>query len=150
VSYPAHTAYPTRLITPKDAEQVQLGSQQEANQRTIHKFIHLKGIKSCQLVMGFTRLQDGCVWNTMPPHTHSRRSEVYLYFDLAPDAAVFHFMGTAEQSRHLVVRSGEAVISPPWSMHCGAGTRNYSFVWAMGGENQDYTDMDAVAVKDWK
>jgi 4-deoxy-L-threo-5-hexosulose-uronate ketol-isomerase len=150
VSYPAHAAHPTRLVTPKDAEPVQIGSQKDANQRTIHKYIHLNGVKSCQLVMGFTELKEGSVWNTMPPHTHSRRTEVYLYFDVAPDAAVFHMLGGAQETRHLVVRNGEAVLSPPWSMHCGAGTRAYSFVWAMGGENQDYTDMDQIAVKELK
>ncbi len=150
VSYPAHTTYPTRLVTRKDAEPVNLGSPRDANQRTIYKYIHLNGIKSCQLVMGFTELREGSVWNSMPPHTHSRRSEVYLYFDVADDAAVFHFMGTAQETRHLVVRNGEAVLSPPWSMHCGAGTRNYCFVWAMGGENQEFTDMDQITVKELK
>jgi 4-deoxy-L-threo-5-hexosulose-uronate ketol-isomerase len=147
VSYPAHTAYPTRLATPKDAEPVHLGSQRDANQRTIHKYIHLNGIQSCQLVMGFTELKEGSVWNTMPPHTHTRRTEVYLYFDVAPDAAVFHFMGSAEETRHLVVRNAQAVLSPPWSMHCGAGTRHYSFIWAMGGENQEFADMDQIKVE---
>jgi 4-deoxy-L-threo-5-hexosulose-uronate ketol-isomerase len=150
VSYPAHAAYPTRLVTPKDAEQVNIGSPKEANERTIRKYIHTGGIKSCQLVMGFTELKEGGVWNTMPPHTHTRRTEVYLYFDVAPDAAVFHMMGSAQETRHLVVRNGEAVLSPPWSMHCGAGTRHYSFVWAMGGENQEFTDMDQIAVKELK
>jgi 4-deoxy-L-threo-5-hexosulose-uronate ketol-isomerase len=150
VSYPAHAAYQTQLASPKDAEQVQTGATKDANQRTIHKYIHLNGIKSCQLVMGFTELKEGSVWNTMPPHTHTRRTEVYLYFDVAPDAAVFHMMGSGQETRHLVVRNGEAVLSPPWSMHCGAGTRNYSFVWAMGGENQEFTDMDQIAVKELK
>jgi 4-deoxy-L-threo-5-hexosulose-uronate ketol-isomerase len=145
VSYPAHTAYPTKLATQKDAEPVNLGSQKDANQRTIFKYIHPNGIKSCQLVMGFTELKEGSVWNSMPPHTHARRTEVYLYFDVAPDAVVFHIMGTAQETRHLVVRDGEAVLSPPWSMHCGAGTRNYTFIWAMGGENQEFTDMDQIA-----
>ena len=150
VSYPAHAAHPTRLATPKDAELVHLGSPKDANERTIRKYIHTGGIKSCQLVMGFTELKEGSVWNTMPPHTHTRRTEVYLYFDVAPDAAVFHIMGSAQETRHLVVRNGEAVLSPPWSMHCGAGTRHYSFVWAMGGENQEFTDMDQIAVKELK
>jgi len=150
VSYPAHAAHPTRLATPKDAELVHLGSPKDANERTIRKYIHTGGIKSCQLVMGFTELKEGCVWNTMPPHTHTRRTEVYLYFDVAPDAAVFHIMGSAQETRHLVVRNGEAVLSPPWSMHCGAGTRHYSFVWAMGGENQEFTDMNQIAVKELK
>jgi 4-deoxy-L-threo-5-hexosulose-uronate ketol-isomerase len=146
VSYPAHAAYPTQRATIKDAEAVELGSQRDANQRTIRKYIHAKGIQSCQLVMGFTELKEGSVWNSMPPHTHTRRTEVYLYFDVAPDAAVFHTMGPAEETRHLVVRNGEAVLSPPWSMQCGAGTRSYSFVWAMGGENQEYADMDQIPV----
>jgi 4-deoxy-L-threo-5-hexosulose-uronate ketol-isomerase len=148
ISYPAHTPHPTRLATEADAEPVELGSQRDANQRTILKYIHTKGIPSCQLVMGFTVLKEGSIWNTMPPHTHARRSEVYLYIDIAPDAAVFHCMGTAQETRHLVVHNGEAVLSPPWSIHCGAGTRNYGFVWAMGGENQEFTDMDQIAVKD--
>jgi 4-deoxy-L-threo-5-hexosulose-uronate ketol-isomerase len=148
ISYPAHTTHPTRLATEKDAEPVELGSQRDANQRTILKYIHTKGIPSCQLVMGFTVLKEGSIWNTMPPHTHARRSEVYLYIDIAPDAAVFHCMGTAQETRHLVVHNGEAVLSPPWSIHCGAGTRNYGFVWTMGGENQEFADMDQIAVKD--
>ena len=125
VSYPAHMAYPTQRATIKDAEAVELGSQRDANQRTIRKYIHAKGIQSCQLVMGFTELKEGSVWNTMPPHTHARRTEVYLYFDVAPDAVVFHCAAYAQETRHLVVRNGEAVLSPPWSMHCAAGTRNY-------------------------
>jgi len=147
MSYPAHTTYPTKLVTPKDAEPVNLGSQKDANQRTIYKYIHLNGVKSCQLVMGFTELKEGSIWNTMPPHTHTRRTEVYLYFDVAPDAAVFHTMGPADETRHLIVRNGEVVLSPPWSMHCGAGTRAYSFIWAMGGENQEFADMDQVKVE---
>jgi len=147
VSYPAHAAHPTRLATPKDAEPVNLGTQRDANERTIYKYIHLNGVKSCQLVMGFTELKEGSIWNTMPPHTHTRRTEVYLYFDVAPDAVVFHFMGPAEETRHLVVRNGQAVLSPPWSMHCGAGTRHYSFIWAMGGENQEFADMDQIKVE---
>jgi len=150
VSYPAHAAHPTRAATPAEAEVVELGTQRDANQRTIHKYIHTGGISSCQLVLGFTELKEGSVWNTMPPHTHTRRTEIYLYFDLASDAVVFHFMGRAQETRHLVVRNGEAVLSPPWSMHCGAGTRHYCFVWAMGGENQEFTDMDPIAVKDLK
>ncbi len=150
VSYPAHAVYPTRLATPKDAEPVNLGSQRDANQRTIHKYIHVNGIKSCQLVMGFTELKEGSIWNTMPPHTHARRTEVYLYFDVAPDAAVFHFMGPAEETRHLVLRNGQAVLSPPWSMHCAGGTRAYSFIWAMGGENQEFADMDQIKVEQLK
>ena len=150
VSYPAHAAHPTRLATVKEATAVDLGSAQDANQRTIRKYIHTGGIPSCQLVMGFTELKPGSVWNSMPPHTHERRTEIYLYFDLAADAAVFHFMGRAGETRHVVMHNGEAVLSPPWSTHFGAGTRNYSFIWAMGGENQEFADMDPIAVKDLK
>ncbi len=146
VSYPAHATHPTRLATVADAEAVALGTQRDANQRTIRKYIHGGGIPSCQLVMGFTELKEGSIWNTMPPHTHARRSEIYLYFDVPADAAVFHFMGSAAETRHLVVRNGEAVLSPPWSIHCGAGTRHYCFIWAMGGENQEFADMDQIAV----
>jgi 4-deoxy-L-threo-5-hexosulose-uronate ketol-isomerase len=146
VSYPAHAAHPTRLATAAEAQAVELGTQRDANQRTIRKYIHTGGILSCQLVMGFTELKEGSVWNTMPPHTHARRTEIYLYFDVASDATVFHFMGGAEQTRSLVVRNGEAVLSPHWSIHCGAGTRNYSFIWAMGGENQEFSDMDQIPV----
>ena len=146
VSYPAHAAHPTRLATATEAAAVDLGTQRDANQRTIRKYIHAGGIQSCQLVLGFTELKEGSVWNTMPPHTHARRTEIYLYFVVASDAAVFHFLGGASETRHLVVRNGEAVLSPLWSMHCGAGTRNYCFVWAMGGENQEFADMDQITV----
>jgi 4-deoxy-L-threo-5-hexosulose-uronate ketol-isomerase len=148
VSLPAHTNYPTRHAGLDAAEPAQLGGQAEANQRTIYKYIHPQGIASCQLVMGFTELAEGSIWNTMAAHTHERRSEVYMYFDLAGDALVFHLMGTPQETRHIVVRDGGAVISPSWSIHAGAGTRNYSFVWAMGGENQEFTDMDAVGMGD--
>jgi 4-deoxy-L-threo-5-hexosulose-uronate ketol-isomerase len=146
MSYPAHTTYPTTHAKRAQAEAVELGSQKDANQRTIYKYIHPRGIASCQLVMGFTQLKEGSIWNTMPPHTHSRRTEVYLYFNLAPAARVFHMMGTPQESRHLVVASGQAVISPSWSIHAGAGTQNYSFIWAMGGENQAFEDMDAAPI----
>ena len=142
LSYPAHANYPTSLARRADAAKVELGSVADANRRTIHKFIHTGGIKSCQLVMGFTRLQEGSVWNTMPPHTHTRRSEVYVYFDLEADRRVVHFMGTPRQTRHLVVAERQAVISPSWSIHCGCGTGAYSFCWGMGGENQAFDDMD--------
>jgi 4-deoxy-L-threo-5-hexosulose-uronate ketol-isomerase len=146
LSYPAHTTYPTTLAQQARADATHLGSVETANKRTIYKYIHPGGIKSCQLVMGFTQLEVGSVWNTMPPHTHMRRSEVYLYFDLAPDARVFHFMGPAEETRHLLVAEGQAVVSPPWSIHAGAGTGRYSFCWGMGGENQEFADMDQLAV----
>ena len=142
LSYPAHANYPISLARRADAAKVELGSVADANRRTIHKFIHTGGIKSCQLVMGFTRLQEGSVWNTMPPHTHTRRSEVYVYFDLGADRRVMHFMGTPRQTRHLVVAERQAVISPSWSIHSGCGTGAYSFCWGMGGENQAFDDMD--------
>jgi 4-deoxy-L-threo-5-hexosulose-uronate ketol-isomerase len=142
LSYPAHAAYPTTLATLKDAAPVELGTLADANRRTIYKYIHMDGIKSCQLVMGFTKLQEGAVWNTMPPHTHTRRSEVYVYFDLDPKRRVMHFMGTPQQTRHLVMADRQAVISPSWSIHCGCGTGAYTFCWGMGGENQTFDDMD--------
>jgi 4-deoxy-L-threo-5-hexosulose-uronate ketol-isomerase len=142
LSYPAHAAYPTTLATVKDAAPVELGTLADANRRTLYKYIHMDGIKSCQLVMGFTRMQEGAVWNTMPPHTHTRRSEVYIYFDLDPKRRVMHFMGTPQQTRHLIVADRQAVISPSWSIHCGCGTGAYTFCWGMGGENQAFDDMD--------
>lgn len=148
VSYPAHATFPTKLVRREDTQRVGLGSRRDANERTIFKYIHPAGVQSCQLVMGFTELKEGSVWNTMPPHTHARRTEIYLYFDVEPDACVMHFMGTPEATRHLVVRNEQAVLSPEWSIHCGAGTRHYSFAWAMGGENQEFTDMDAVKVSE--
>jgi 4-deoxy-L-threo-5-hexosulose-uronate ketol-isomerase len=146
ISYPAHTAHPTTHAKRASAEAVNLGSVRDANQRTIYKYIHPKGIASCQLVLGFTQLKEGSIWNTMPPHTHSRRTEVYLYFNLEPAARVFHMMGTPQETRHVVVKNGQAVISPSWSIHAGAGTQNYSFIWAMGGENQAFDDMDQIAI----
>ncbi|MEW5799920.1 MAG: 5-dehydro-4-deoxy-D-glucuronate isomerase [Bacteroidota bacterium] len=150
MSYPAHKDYPTTHAKFSDAEPQHLGSQKDANRRTIYKYIHMNGIKSCQLVMGMTELEEGSVWNTMPAHTHLRRSEVYMYFNMRYDAVVFHFMGEPIESRNLVVKNNQAVISPSWSIHCGAGTSNYSFVWAMGGENQEFSDMDAVPIKDMR
>jgi 4-deoxy-L-threo-5-hexosulose-uronate ketol-isomerase len=144
LSYPAHANYPTALVHREDALKVELGNAADANRRTIYKCIHTGGIKSCQLVIGFTQLQEGCVWNTMPPHTHTRRSEVYVYFDLGPSRRVMHFMGAPQQTRHLVVGDRQAVISPSWSIHCGCGTGAYSFCWGMGGENQAFDDMDAA------
>ena len=146
VSYPAHATYPTILATPSKAEKADLGTQADANQRTIHRYIHPDGIQSCQLVMGFTALKVGSVWNTMPPHTHLRRNEIYLYFDLAPESVVFHVMGRPESTRSVVVHDRNAVLAPPWSIHCAAGTSNYAFVWAMGGENRVFGDMDAAPI----
>jgi 4-deoxy-L-threo-5-hexosulose-uronate ketol-isomerase len=146
LSYPAHTTYPTTLARKKDAAAVPLGKQETLNKRTIYKYIHLDGIKSCQLVMGFTVLEEGSGWNTMPPHTHARRSEVYLYFNLPENARVFHFMGPPQETRHLVVADKQVAISPSWSIHAGVGTINYIFCWGMGGENQAFDDMDAAPV----
>jgi 4-deoxy-L-threo-5-hexosulose-uronate ketol-isomerase len=148
LSYPAHTTHPTQAVRSAELERVTLGSTEAANLREITKLIHLAGIHSCQLVMGLTRLASGCVWNTMPPHTHMRRSEVYLYFDVPPSDRVIHFMGPAHETRSIVMANKQAVVSPGWSIHAGVGTRNYSFCWGMGGENQVYTDMDALAITD--
>jgi 4-deoxy-L-threo-5-hexosulose-uronate ketol-isomerase len=146
LSYPAHSAYPVALVRKGDASPTTIGSAETCNLRTVSKYIYLGGVKSCQLVMGVTQLHEGSVWNTMPPHTHMRRSEVYLYFNLTQDAAVFHLMGPPGETRHLVMNSLEAVVSPGWSIHAGVGTRAYSFCWGMGGENQDYADMDAAPI----
>jgi len=146
LSYPAHAAYPTIHVRKSEAEKTHLGSAESANRRTIYKLIHPDSAKSCQLVMGFTVLEPGSVWNTMPPHTHGRRMEIYLYFDMANDARVFHFMGRPESTRHIVVANGQAVISPSWSIHTGVGTGAYTFCWGMGGENQAYDDMDHLRI----
>ena len=143
-SCPAHAAKPVSIIPFADTNKTDLGSKVDCNQRTIAKYIHPAGISSCQLVMGMTRLQEGSVWNTMPCHTHDRRMEVYLYFDMKPETNIFHLMGQPEETRHIVVRNEQAVISPSWSIHSGAGTANYCFIWAMCGENQTFSDMDAV------
>ncbi len=148
LSYPAHSAYPTAVIRHDSVVPLELGTPTGANQRRLYKYIHPDGVRSCQLVMGFTRLAPGSVWNTMPPHTHLRRSEVYLYFELAPDARVVHLMGRSDETRHLMVADCQVVLSPGWSIHAGAGTTAYSFCWGMGGENQTFADMDAVAVAD--
>ncbi len=145
VSFPAHTTYPTAAMRFRDAERSPLGTAGAANKRTIRKYVHGGGIKSCQLVMGMTQLDEGSVWNTMPPHTHQRRSEVYLYFDLDPDGIVVHLMGKPHETRNLMLRNRQVALSPPWSIHAAAGTKHYAFVWAMGGENQEFSDMDAVA-----
>jgi len=147
ISYPAHQEYETKLVSYADADKVELGSQEEANKRIIYKMIHPQAVQSCQLVMGFTELAPGSVWNTMPAHTHERRSEIYMYFDLPKDAMVCHIMGKPDETRHIFARNGEAVISPSWSIHSGAGTSNYTFVWSMGGENQEFDDMDFVKQK---
>lgn len=150
VSYPAHTSYPTKMATKEEANQLHMGSLADSNERTIFQYIHVNGIQSCQLVMGFTALKEGSVWNTMPPHTHERRTEVYMYFDVPENAAVFHFMGPEDETRHIAVQNGQAVFSPMWSIHSGCGTKNYTFCWAMGGENQQFDDMDHIAIGDLK
>jgi 4-deoxy-L-threo-5-hexosulose-uronate ketol-isomerase len=144
VSYPAHAKYPTILAKFSDAEPAKLGNQKQANKRTIYKYIHPKGIQSCQLVMGLTELDEGSVWNTMPPHTHQRRSEIYMYFGLSPDSLVFHMMGQPDETKHIVLRDRQAVFSPSWSIHAGVATQAYTFIWGMGGENQVFDDMDGV------
>jgi 4-deoxy-L-threo-5-hexosulose-uronate ketol-isomerase len=141
VSYPSHAEHPTARIAASDAETSELGTQVQANRRRLARYIHQGGVKSSQLVMGVTMLHEGSVWNTMPPHTHLRRTEIYLYFDLPPNAVVFHMMGTPDSTQHLVVRDGEVALSPSWSIHAGCGTTNYTFCWAMGGENQEFADM---------
>lgn len=147
-SAPAHKSFPTRRITIDDAKQVHLGTPEESNVRTIYQYVHPAVLESCQLVMGLTMLASGSIWNTMPTHTHDRRMEVYLYIDLAEDARVFHFIGEPSETRHIVVKDSQALIMPSWSIHSGAGTRNYSFIWGMVGENQTFTDMDHVAMGD--
>ena len=145
---PAHRAWPTTAVPLASVPPNRLGSPEQANQREIRKYIHPQGVRSCQLVMGMTRLAPGSVWNTMPCHTHVRRMEVYFYFDLPDDAVVFHMLGAPRETRHVVMRDQEAVICPSWSIHSGVGTRAYSFVWGMAGENQAFDDMDAVAMTD--
>ena len=146
LSAPAHHQYPNKLMTKEKASPVNLGDAATSNKRTIYKYIHLDGIKSCQLVMGLTVLENGSVWNSVPPHTHNRRMEVYFYFDVPADHRVFHFMGEPQETRHIVMANHEAVISAPWSMHFGCGTSNYGFIWGMAGENQVFTDMDPAPV----
>ncbi len=147
-SYPAHKEYPTKLIKFEDANHRHLGTVEDCNVRTIHQFILPGKCDSCQLVMGVTRLEPGSNWNTMPAHTHERRTEMYMYFDIAPDAAVFHFMGAGDETRHLAMHNHDVVVSPMWSIHAGVGTRAYTFCWAMGGENQVFDDMDGIAISE--
>ncbi len=146
VSYPAHREFPTKKMALAESNHVHLGSQADGNERTLRQFIHENGIQSCQLVMGFTELKTGSCWNTMPPHTHARRSEVYMYFDVPTGHAVVHLMGSPQEVRALMVQNRQVVLSPPWSIHCGSGTASYKFVWAMGGENQRFNDMDPAPI----
>ncbi|WP_339147497.1 MULTISPECIES: 5-dehydro-4-deoxy-D-glucuronate isomerase [unclassified Sutcliffiella] len=150
VSSLAHKEYPTRILPIEDAEPVRLGSDSESNKRTIYKYIHEEGIQSCQLMMGMTLLEPNNMWNTMPAHIHDRRMEVYLYFDMEEESRVFHLMGEPSETRHLVVKNEQAVISPPWSIHSGMGTNNYTFIWAMAGENYTFKDMEFVKMEDLK
>jgi len=146
LSYPAHATYPTALVRKEDANPTEMGSQETCNKRTICKYIHLEGAKSCQLVMGVTHLHPGNVWNSMPPHTHMRRSEIYMYFNLPEGERMFHLMGQPQETRHIVMVDKDVVVSPLWSIHAGAATHAYSFCWGMGGENQVYSDMDPAPV----
>lgn len=149
-SAPAHTQYPVRKITQAEAETVELGAPGSSNHRVLRKLLVNGIVQSCQLQMGLTELKTGSVWNTMPPHTHDRRMEAYFYFDLPENHVVCHFLGQPQETRHIWVKNHEAVLSPPWSVHCGAGTSNYGFIWGMAGENLDYSDMDAVNLAELK
>ncbi len=144
VSAPAHCSYETRLLKIADAAKKPLGDGATSNKRVINQFIHPDVLKTCQLSMGMTVLESGSVWNTMPAHTHERRMEVYMYFEVPEDQVVFHMMGQGQETRHIVMTNEQAVISPSWSIHAGAGTASYTFVWAMGGENQAFDDMDVI------
>jgi 4-deoxy-L-threo-5-hexosulose-uronate ketol-isomerase len=146
LSAPAHAEYPVQFAGKHDAESAVMGSLQTSNERTIYRYIHENGLKSSQLVMGLTILNEGSVWNTMPAHTHTRRMEAYFYFDVKEDQRVFHLMGEPQETRHIVMANYDAVVSPPWSIHAGCGTSNYAFIWGMAGENYTYSDMDAVKI----
>ncbi len=148
LSAPAHQVFPVRKMSKEEASPVALGSLETSNERTIYKYIHRDGLQSCQVVMGLTVLNKGSVWNTMPAHVHDRRMEAYLYFDVPEAHRVFHFMGQPQQTRHILVGNHQAIVSPPWSIHSGCGTTNYSFIWGMAGENLDFTDMDFSAIAD--
>jgi len=148
LSYPAHVSYPSTLVRRQDASPTEIGKPESCNRRTVCKYIHLEGARSCQLVMGVTHLKQGSSWNTMPAHTHMRRSEIYMYFNLPATARVFHLMGPPHETRHIVIKDREVVTSPGWSIHAGVGTEAYSFCWGMGGENQDYADMDPAPLED--
>ncbi len=150
VSAPAHTAYPTTLVEAGQGTVRELGDPLTSNRRTLNQYIHENGVRSCQVVMGVTTLHPGSMWNTMPAHTHDRRMEAYLYFDLPQDARIVHLMGRPDETRHLLVGNEEAVISPSWSVHSGVGTASYSFVWAMAGENQSFDDMDGFPITDMR
>ncbi len=148
VSTSAHSIHPNVYIPKEQAIPMTIGTKEGANERTVYKYIHNDGAQSCQLVMGLTRLHPGNIWNTMPPHVHDRRSEVYFYFEVPDNQAVFHFLGEPTEIKTLITRNHQATLSPPWSIHSGAGTSAYSFIWAMGGENKDYTDMDVLSLNE--
>lgn len=150
LSCPAHQTFPTAVCKKEAASPLELGAANTSNKRTVYKYIHLEGLQSCQLVMGITVLEEGSVWNSVPPHTHTRRMEVYFYFDVPQDHRVFHFMGEPQATKHIVMANQEAVISAPWSTHFGCGTSNYGFIWGMCGENLVYTDMDPAPVNTLK
>ncbi len=150
LSTPAHQTYPNKMMTKAEAAPVHLGDITTSNKRTIYKYIHNDGIQSCQLVMGLTTLETGSVWNSVPPHTHTRRMEVYFYFDIDETQRIFHIMGEPQETRHLVIANNEAAIAAPWSMHFGVGTASYGFIWAMAGENKEFTDMDAQPIASLK
>jgi 4-deoxy-L-threo-5-hexosulose-uronate ketol-isomerase len=146
-SCPAHREFPTRLMKPDEALPAEMGSLDNNNHRIINKYIHLDGIRSCQLVLGVTNFKKGSIWNTMPPHLHDRRMETYFYFDLPEDQRVIHFMGEPQETRHIFLDNEQAILSPPWSIHTGCATASYSFIWAMAGENLVFTDMDPVPLQ---
>ncbi|MBN9332290.1 5-dehydro-4-deoxy-D-glucuronate isomerase [Devosia sp.] len=148
LSAPAHTSHPTKLLQQSSAKRLDLGARETANERSIFQYVNADSVKTCQLVVGLTKFAPGSLWNTMPAHVHDRRMEAYLYFDMKPDAFVVHLMGEPDESRHLIVRNEQAIISPPWSIHCGAGTGSYTFIWAMAGDNVDYTDVEKVEMTD--
>ena len=147
-SCPAHTQYPTVRIDITKAKKVPTGSEANCNKRVINQYIHPEVMKSCQLTMGLTQLESGSNWNTMPCHTHDRRMEVYMYLDMGPEDVVFHLIGEPDETRHIIMHNEQAVINPSWSIHSGVGTKNYTFIWSMCGENQEFTDMDAVKTED--
>lgn len=149
-SAPAHTTYPTVFIDMEKANKRPIGTMEDSNKRTIYQYIHPDVLQTCQLSMGLTKLEEGSMWNTMPCHTHERRMEVYLYFDLPEDAAVFHLMGQPQETRHIIMHNEQAVISPSWSIHSGVGTHCYTFIWGMVGENQDFDDMDHCKTNELK
>jgi 4-deoxy-L-threo-5-hexosulose-uronate ketol-isomerase len=150
LSAPAHAIHPVTLLKKQEAQGGGMGGAETANKRTIYRYIHKDGIQSCQLVMGLTILEPGSVWNTIPAHTHDRRMEAYFYFDVPEGQVVFHYMGEPQETRHIIMKNHEAVVSPPWSIHAGSGTSNYGFIWGMAGENLEYTDMDVVQLNDLK